>query len=236
MIAEAARRLLMGGWSDPSPPSPVPSKGVDKEPRDWALERLALYLSRVRYYRTGATGQPAIEFRIPRSNIRTEQPDAEKDLRFPSIAFQPGPGISLEIGLGAGQDDPSTFEVYGPQTVVVHSADYTERVVLEVWGSSIPERRAIMSGVRNALTSGERGYGIRMRLPKYFNAIAQYTLVESQRIDDADAVRNRRRGQLVIELLVPELQLVGINRLRPTVDVTTNDGNYSDINGEPIVK
>lgn len=229
MIAEAARRLLVGVFPAVHPPSPVPPGSADREPRDWALDRLAMYLSRVRYYRTAAVGQPLIEFRIPRSNVRTEQPDSEKELRFPSISFNPGPGFSTEIGLGAGQELPETFGVHGPQTVVVHSADYTERVVLEVWGASIPERRAIMAGVRNAMQAGETGYGIRMRLPGYFGAVAQYTLVESQRIDDADAVRNRRRGQLVVEILVPELQIVGMTRLRPTADVTvdveTLDGN-----------
>lgn len=223
-VTDSAAKLLQGAPTAPFPKQPVPPIAVDKEPRDFALERLALFFSRLIYFRTGANGQ-VVPFRIRRRNIHVEQPDNEDSLRFPGIAFIPGQGESVDFGLGAPLLLEQTKDRFAPGTAVIARAEYVETVTVEVWGSHIPERRAIAAGIRRAMGFSEESFSIRMPLPDYFGVVAEYTLNTSLRIDDPDVIRNRRRAHFMVEIRLCEAQLVAVTEIKPTIDVVTLDGN-----------
>lgn len=218
----AAKLLGRGVFGQVLPARPVSPVGLDREPRDHALLALQNFFSKVVCYRT-AENSRLIPFRIPKSRIFIEQPDDIEGLRFPSISIIPARGARTEYGLGGPKPIEKTLDKFGKGTVLVQLAEYTEDLVVEVWGSKAPERRSVSAALTRAMRMDQTSYAIRLELPTYFGSIAQFSLGGSTRIDDSDVVRNRRREHLYVNMRVEELALVAANSLKPFVDVTIGD-------------
>lgn len=225
MITPESAKLIDNPVGQAQPPRPVPLIGVDGEARDFALDRFALFLSKLRYFRTGGENEAPIPFRILRDAIYVEQPGNETDLHMPGMAFLPGIGESIPFGIGPPSVCEGTIDKFAPGTALIQRAEYVETFIVEVWGSLKPERRAIAAGIGRAMGSSERDYGITMKLPDYFNVEAEFTLNTAQRIEDPDVIRNRRRAHLMIDLRTVEVALVAMNKLNTTIDATVLDGN-----------
>jgi hypothetical protein len=86
-----------------------------------------------------------------------------------------------------------------------------------------------MAGLKAALRTIDESQSLRLQLKSLFGTVAAFQLLESQYIDDGDVIRGRRRGQLRIEMRVPELELVRFNQLQPFVTVEVEEAN--DVEG-----
>lgn len=209
---EAATDVVTGVYPERAEPTPPTF-----DSRDAALRVLRLFLSTLRFMRAGNKGGEPIPFRIPIENILTEWPDNVKDLKLPSLVFLPSAGSYDQIGLGPAALQEETIDVYGPGTGVLHTADWIETFTIEAWASKVPERRAIALAVESALLSAADGRRIRFRLPDHYGIVAAFSLEGRTNIDDADAVRNRRRAHVTVQLEVPVVKLVNLNDLKPQV-------------------
>jgi hypothetical protein len=199
-----------------SPPFPPP----EVDARTHALSAFREFVSTLLFRRRGIAPDFApIDMRVPKDRIFIEQPDNVVELEFPAIAFLPGTGNYEWWGLGGSQVDDSSLGRYAPGTVIVSPATYVETFVIEAWASKPGERRAIFAGLESAMLLFQDVTTLRMRLPGYFDRTAVFALADRTLIDDPDAVRNRRRGHLSVQLSVPMAFLANAKTLQPFVHV-----------------
>lgn len=193
------------------------------DPRSHALNRFADFLAALEWSRMGNIGKPDISYKIPRDDIYTEQPDDPASLNFPCIAFLSARGLHDQYALGPSQTIEETYEQFGRGTVLIHQGEYIETFMVEVWGSHIADRRSVLAGIEAVIRTNERSNALQLTLPTYFNRVASFSLIDSQYIDDPDVVRGRRRGQIAVELRVPEVLLVDAITMRPCLCVEVVD-------------
>lgn len=208
----------------PKPALPLP----DKDPREHALERLREYICALEFMRTGDVGGKPIPFRLPLNTVFIAQPDSLVDLPLPGVGIVPGRGAHNTFGLGPPEVRDETFNVFAPGTAVAQLGEYSEVITIEVWGSKIAERRALMAGLKQAFRASDSSTAIYLSLPSYFGSVASFELVESLYIDGDEVARNRRRGHLFLNMRVCELALVNVVSLQVLDEVTVIDGNVSD--------
>lgn len=223
-VFDAFMKYLAGrnffGRSNPrNKPRPLPAYDA----RTHALYRFADFLAALEWSKPGNEGEADIPFRIPREDIYTEQPDDPTSLNFPSIAFLSARGQHDQYTLGPSDLLEDTYDKFGKGTVLLLQGEYIESFMLEAWGSHLYERRSILAGVQAVLRMNERSNALQLNLPAYYNRIASFTLIDSQHVDDPDVVRGRRRGQIAIELRVPEVVLVDAITMRPCLCVEVAD-------------
>jgi len=183
--------------------------------RTHALMRFADFLAALEWSIPGNINEPDKPLTIPRSDIYVDQPDDPASLNFPSIAFLPARGTHDQYSLGPSDLDEESFDKYGRGTALLRLGEYIELFMIEAWGSHVSERRSILAGVGAVLRISQRSNALQLSLPSYFDRIASFSLVDSQYIDDPDVVRGRRRGQVAIELRVPEVLLVDAITMKP---------------------
>ena len=221
-----AHSLIIGNpFGAVFPPSSVDIAKLPKEDgRTHALRVLALYISELTFYRPGDVDGEPLPFRIPLERIHIEAPDNDVDMVLPCIVFSQEADEEYEqIGLTINLDE-STIDKYAPRTVLQIQYDQTETFVIEVWSSKKPERRAIIAGLQTALTPTEYMYGIRFRMPDYFDQPVVFTPVKHRRPDD-QAIKGRRIGKLSVEMRFEVVCLVNYVPLLPVVEMTfTDDG------------
>lgn len=194
-----------------------------QDARSAAFDRLKLFVSLLRFFRKGDKGGAPYEFRVPLENVLEEWPDAEKDLKLPSVAFIAGPGIHEPLALGPPVICEESVGVFGPNTALEQTGVYREQIGVEAWAHGKAERRALVAGLQLAFTSAPGSYAIRMKLPAYYGQIATFVLDETVYADDPDVVRGRRRASLRVTMTVPEVRLVRYPDLRVFVEVVVAD-------------
>lgn len=199
----------------------------DKDARDYALERLKEYFCALIFQRTGGIGEPSIAFQLPEDSVHIAQPDDIKNLPLPGIGIIPGRGVHETYGLGPPVMLEKSVGIAGPGTALLRRGDYVENFVVEVWGSKIAERRALLAGLKSALRASDSSSSIYLSLPSYFDMTAGFMLNESQPIDGDEVSRNRRRGHLMVELRVCEVTLTNVRELNTSVGTTVLDGNLT---------
>lgn len=202
--------------------------------RDFAVKRLREFFSLLIFSRKGVDAEHPISFRVPIDRIYTEQPDNIPDLAYPALGFIPSRGVHNTYALGPPDFVEDSFDAYGPGTALLLQGEYTETFQVETWATHPAERQALQAGVQAALRVSQRSQALTLTLPDYFDRVATFRLDESQNVDDPDLVRNRRRGQLQVVLVVPEVLLVDAVTLRPAVRVQVADAGQSVDVGPPL--
>lgn len=210
------------------PRNQPPPQTVDG--RTVALRILKKYIAELTFYRPGGkdqNGNPCdpIPFKILPENIHIEWPDNPVDLQtsFPSIVFLSQSAADYaSIGLATNYDEESA-DRYAPGTMVQIQSEFTETFALEIWADSKPQRRSILAGLETSLTPFETMYGIRFRMPDYYDQLVCFSLGQRQLVDDDLGTKNRRRAQLLIEMRFNVVALVNVNRLEPSTSVETTD-------------
>jgi hypothetical protein len=204
------------------PPQQNPDPGA-VDGRTSALRILKAYLCELTFRRagevskvTGKRGEP-VEFRLDPRDVHIEWPDHEDDLHFPAVVMlATGEAQYASIGLTPKAEE-ETRDVYAPGTVLYWMSENTETFVLEVWANTKAERRALKAGLEVALVPVEQMYGLRFRVPEYFNEMVCFTLLSSRIVDDEMAVQGRRKLQLSIEMRFNQVALVNYVEMRPVV-------------------
>ena len=218
------RSLLVGTpFGEVFPPRPQPPPSTF-DGRGAALNVLADYFSELTFYRTGAFPKDTRPFTIPRSSIFTEAPDGMEDFDLPAIGVRPGKATYGALNLNPAPDE-SSRDVFGVGTVLWALSTYTENIVIEAWAANRAERRALAIGLEEALTPFEVMYGIRFRMPDYFNEVVTFSLADRTH-DESDAVRNRRRVLFGVEMTYNVVRLVNYTALNPYIVVETQDNGF----------
>jgi hypothetical protein len=228
--------LVAGRWFGDVYPAREDRPLPDYDARSHALRRLAEFLSKLDFATTGNVGEAPRAFQIPFESVHRGQPPDPRDLAFPSIAFIPSRGVHDGIRLGPARLVDETRDRYAPGTALLALGEYVEPFLVEAWGKSNPQRRALLAGVASALRLGQRSTALRLTLPRYYDLVASFSLVESQYVDDPDVIRGRMRGQLLVELRVPEVVLVDAASFRPRVTAVVQEARAPacDTTAEPL--
>lgn len=200
-------------------PRPLPAYDA----RTHALNRFADFLAALEWSRPGNIGEDPVPYVIPRDDIYTDQPDDPTSLNFPSIAVLPARGLHDQYELGPSKVIEESFGTYGRGTVLLRQGEYIETFMIEAWGSHIADRRSILAGIEAVIRMNQRSNALQLSLPTYYGRVASFSLIDSQYIDDPDVVRGRRRGQVAIELRVPEVVLVDAVTMKPCLCVEVVD-------------
>jgi hypothetical protein len=197
------------------PPRPLP----DKDAREHSLEVLREFISRLVFRRTMEENVEPQGFQVPLDRIHIYQPDDPKEAGFPSIGFLPGRGFHESYGLGPPLPVENTVDVFGPGTVLVRQSDYVELFTIEILSAKHAVRRAIVAGLKTALRANDSSLSTDLKLANYFDQTARFWLDESTYMQEAAAVRNRRRAHLFVELRVAEVFLVDYVNMKLIVDL-----------------
>lgn len=208
------RSLIQGdpwgrGWPAKQNPPPLAVDG-----RTVALKLLRRYLSELSFYRTGALGVDgkfgaAVPFKIPKESIHIGWPDYEQEMQFPSVVLLHQPGNYNAIGLNNYVQE-ETHNRYAPNTVVQWMSEYQENVILEIWANKRAELRSLLAGIEVALSPTETMYGLRFRMPDYYDQLVCFTPGPRTEFDEPDSARNRRRARIEVEMRYTVVALVGV--------------------------
>lgn len=235
------RDLLQGtpfGETFPARPNPPP---LSVDGRTAVLRVLKRYIAALVFYLPGGRNDagvalPARPIRIPPEDIHIEWPDNEASMRFPSIVFlSTAPAEYDAIGLTAYLEE-KTRDVHGLGTVLQWQSEYVENLAVEIWASKKAERRSILAGLETALTPTEQMYGLRFKVPDYYGELVCFTVQSRELFDETDAVRNRRRARLVVQVrfnivaLVNYAELTTVAKTSVDVDEDTNMAVTIDVN------
>ena len=101
---------------------------------------------------------------------------------------------------------------------------------IDVWATSRPERTAAVALIEDALTPEEEITGARVRIPRYHNAVARYSLTSAVLLDsDADDAKRYVIAQMSVDAVIPTIRVRGVRA--PQVlraDVTVTPGEDTD--------
>lgn len=228
-----AAATLFGHWFGQVAPERVSGPLPPATARDHALRRFRQFFSLLVFSRKGADAEHPISFQVPIEQIYVEQPDNVADLKFPALGMIPSRGLHLTYGLGPPELLEDSFHQYGRGTALLLQGEYTESFQVEAWSNHPAERQALLAGVQGALRLSQRSQALTLTLPDYWDRVATFRLDESQNVDDPDVVRGRRRGQLMVELTVPEVLLVDAVTLRPAARVRVVGAGEDCCEGAP---
>jgi hypothetical protein len=106
-------------------------------------------------------------------------------------------------------------------------SQFTKTLELTVWATDTAERIALCSMVENALDPVDFMCGLRLELPFYYNARAEYLTERSEFLEDEqDAQQRRRKAKYYITASCPKIVPVGSLPLaRPRVSVSANSAS-----------
>jgi hypothetical protein len=190
--------------------------------RTAALRVLREYVCNQVFFREMGRGVPPAPFRLKEEQFEIEQPDKNKDQVSPSIAVIPGDHVDYDaIGLGVCVEE-ETRDLYAPGTVLLRMSEYTELIKLEIQSDYKSVRRGMFAALESCLSPTELMYGIRFRMPEYYEELVCFSLMRRGMADDATSALNRRRGWLEVEMRFNTVALVNYVPLDVSVQVNTD--------------
>lgn len=204
--------------------------------RTAALRVLRRYLSELIFTRTGDKNTTkGIEFQISEKHIYIEWPDHEVDVKdLPVIALLSGGPAEYEmVGLGSTVDEAS-INKFAPNTLLQVQSNYIETVFIDVLSSTKQERRALLQGIVTALSPTEFMYGLRFRMPDYYNEVVTFAVQKSTVIEDEDSARGRRMVRIEVQMYFHIVVLQAADPLVPVIQVLV-DADPEAEDGEVVL-
>lgn len=149
--------------------------------------------------------------------------DWERVQKFPAGSVFPEGQLSYDAHSTTPTIDPATkFLVPGDDRprFLVHTTDAEQRVRVAFIASSSNERAILSAMVEEALSPVEWMYGLRLYLPFYFGAVAEYAMASSEAVDSQEAAAHRQWEQhFVVDARVPVYRARPIAESRPQARV-----------------
>jgi hypothetical protein len=196
-------------------PERAPYDGTGEDARTTAMYALRDYICALVFFRAGSVNGGPVSFQIdPAKGFQVEQPDDNKDLVFPSMAVVSGEGEANPTGLTPYLDEASK-DVFGKDSILQVHHEHTEVFQLDIWATFRAERRALLAGLQIAFNPTEERAGLLLKLDRYYDQTARFTLLRSAPIDGPDTMKNRRQAVATISLEVNVVQLVHYRTLQP---------------------
>jgi hypothetical protein len=212
-------------------PPKVNPTSLSIDGRTAALRVFKEYITNLYAFLPMQPGAQPKRFQIQPNNFYIEWPDHETDVVMPSAVVGPSRARYDVIGLVSYVEE-TTRDRYAPGTVLQWQGEYVEIIQLELWTSSVPERRSLLAAIETALSPTEQMSGLRFKMSEYFNELVCFTLQDRELLDDPMAPKNRRRAQLGIEMRFNIVALVNYNQFVPQFQVNTDVVQPS---GNPVV-
>lgn len=187
--------------------------------REHALAKLREYLAAVPF---ADPEDPARTFNLSVKDIHADYADPEQQPKLPAAGVVSADADIGSLYLGSQIIEEETLNVYGPNTALAFFGFHTEEIVVELWCRDVPQRRAVVAGLKFAFWAQEGRGCIDLPLPAYYDRKARFWLHGAWVIDEPESLRGgRRRALLKVQLQVPEVLLVdaGTMRLMSRVDV-----------------
>lgn len=218
MLARLKGQSLWGAVFPPRRPPRTPT--IDA--RQHALEALADYVREIRFsFDTHAELEEGLEageegrvkhFRLRRDRIFTEWPDDDATrLLMPCVEFLPGLATANYPGLTPSADERSA-DLFGEGTVLVPQYEHVETFELEVRATTRAQRHMLLAGIEQALQPSEDLGSLRL-ITGHYGQTARFLVMETQRVDDEDSVRRRRRATLSVQMGIDVVRLVRVSRI-----------------------
>ena len=185
----------------------------EQDGREIALAALRKYLAAIPF----ADPEKASEtLRIEEKDIHAEWAADGQEPALPAAGVVSAPA-DLDFEYLGGQiylDD--TLDKYGQGTALVFFGYHTEDLVIEVWCRDVPQRRAVVAGLKLAFWASDGRGSIDLVLDKYYDRSARFWLHKAWVPDEPEGLRGgRRRALLTVRLQVPEVLLVDAGSMRP---------------------
>lgn len=200
---------LFGAVYPPQPPPPAPTEDA----RGQALEALADYLAEIVYQVPQGTSGQTQALRLQRDRIFTEWPDdANTQQLMPSIEFLPGIAEANAPGLTPTVDEAS-YGIFGPGTALVPQHEHVEQIRIEARATTRSQRHLILAGLEQALQPDENLGCVRL-ITGHYGQPARFRLVETERTEDEDSARRRRKGMLTVEVGIDVVRLVRVAQIQ----------------------
>ncbi len=193
--------------------------------RSHGLRVLSRWFSSLVFRRTMAPNQQPEAFSVTPDRVFYEMPDSVEMLEFPAIGVLPGRGQYITRGIGGA--DPGEAREDGYSLSIPY--DYQEMLTIEVIGSKIAERRAMMAGIESVMGAFEGTTDLRLVMPEYYGLAATYSLMERENLEEPDSPRGRRRGHLFIQMLVPVVTQARLVEFFPSFDVNVSGSVGADV-------
>lgn len=235
-FSEKLRALI---WREPFGEVVPPRDDPQQPPHDGrtaALKVLRLYFTELAFFRAGDAGGPPIRFQIPRANIKIEPAESVDDAQMPAVTFVPGDGGSSSLGCGAYVEETSR-DVYGPGTVVQWMSEYKEKFVIEIVAPTISMRRGIVAGIVKALSPTEFMYGIRFKMPEYFEQLVCFTIDRRTLSKDYGSnVKRRFIAEITVEMTLTEVAVVNYveTSMSAQIDVKAAGSDFDPATAEVL--
>jgi hypothetical protein len=160
------------------------------------------------------------DLKICEDSFFIEAADSVDSAKLPAIAIIPSKGTYNSIGLTSYLDE-TTRDRYGKGSVIQWQSEYQEFFTLQIWAANKPMRRALIAGLETSLTPTEYMYGIRFRMPDYWDEMVCFTLGSRTNIDDDLSMKGKWRANLEIEMRFNVVSLVNYEPVQPILTVTT---------------
>lgn len=217
------RKLLVGTpWGEvfPRKIAPIPPA---TDARTAALRILRRYISELTFLRENKEGQPSIPIRIPAERIHIEWPDEENETgSLPAVAFISGSAAEYQpVGLACWIDEDS-WNKFGRNTGLNVSSNVVETVNIEILASTKHERRAIAEGIKTALLPTEFMYGLRFKVPDYYDQVVTFSVQRKTIVEVEDSAKGRRLARIEVEMSFYDVQLINVVPMIPEIMVLTD--------------
>ena len=103
---------------------------------------------------------------------------------------------------------------------LVVPAEWTQEVIVEVWGNDPEERMALSAMVERALNPVFWKFGFVLEMPHYFNARAVYSLrTKTLQMTEENSLRRFRIAAFVLQAIAPLVTLYGFPDSRPRFEL-----------------
>lgn len=226
-FSDFIRNLLVGEpFGEVYPPRAAPPPPA-LDGRTAALKILRRYLSELTFNRPGDKPGEWIGFQIPEKRIFIEWPDHEDEIKdLPIIGLISGGPFQLEsVGMGSWIYE-NTWDK-SKRTALQVQSNYVETLFVDVLTATKQQRRAMLQGIITALSPTEFMYGIRFRMPEYYDEVVTFSPQQGTIIEEEDGARGRRMARIEVQMYFHILAEVPVEPMTPEI-TTLVDFNPDD--------
>lgn len=153
--------------------------------------------------------------------------DAEERVMYPYAVVQaPGEGNYDAVSF-TPHVDADQFLPLPDGRFLVRLSEFTANLTVEVWANDIEERMALMAMLERDLSPVDWMYGVRLRLPHYFNVHASYEPGPSSYTDsDEEAIKRYRKATVRVSAACAVIRLSTFPAAKPWLKVNVAESNF----------
>lgn len=192
------------------------------DPRNAAAETLAAFL-RCAVFARGGGNVGSKEFLL--ESVAMVWPDPKREVEYPSASIIDAQGMPYEAHSFVPTALEETRDEFCPDTVLWKTGEVSAVFQVDFWATDDPTREAIAARLPSLFSPTEGRAGVLLEGdPRYFSRSVRATLLESERMDTAEAVYDReRRFRTLVRCDVDDVHLRRAVQLQPRQALSPED-------------